>query len=239
MRQIWIHARLAFGCVEVFGCPVTQRDDDGWEANSVAVEPRRNASNRFQGPKIWHEQRNSQYKTTLELPPYPAIPQPHTSLFMVFSVSNSNMNSTANQYSCRLPSTSLMLFLLALLFFVLGTGTSAVKISPVPITSGLVSHEDYIRLHGYWVPTVRKHVFVNLMSYKELNLDRQREVSGILLLYISAQKMVVHWNSMSPILTTSMFSMLYAMECTISCGYWIQQSILSVVYCDLKTFIFD
>lgn len=62
------------------------------------------------------------------------------------------MNSTTNRYSCRLSSVSLMLFFPALLFFVLGLGTSALALSDN--SPGIViktySGMDYKRAHGYW-----------------------------------------------------------------------------------------
>lgn len=127
---------------------------------------------RFEGQKskqLRHVQCNFQNKTVLELPPNPRSQSqspPHTSLCIVFSVSSSDMNSTANWYSCRrLPSASLMLFLHALLFIVLGTGTSAFVLR-VPIKSGMVHRRDY----GYWGPMVRKHGFLNVTSFEKLNL---------------------------------------------------------------------
>ena len=126
----------------------------------VAVEPCWNDLEHrcFKGQTNLHGHRNSQYKTMLELLPDLRAGLHHTSLFIVFSVSNSNMNSTANQSSCRLPSASLMkLFLPALLFFVLGTGTSAMPALTSPVNIPITYEADMSsgRGRGYWQPKVR------------------------------------------------------------------------------------
>jgi hypothetical protein len=93
-------------------------------------------------------------------------------------------SSAANQYPCRLPSASLVLFLPALLFFVLGTGTPALAgFEPsrnLPTFSITYHGMGYTRGRGYWqLEVVRKHGFFNVMSFEKLNLDR--EMSSILL----------------------------------------------------------
>ena len=81
-----------------------------------------------------------------------------------------------------------MLFLPALLFFVLSTGTSALaagskkpdRFLTVP-TFGLDDDMDYDRAQGYWRPEVRtKHSPFNVTSFEKLNLDRKRVRGGLL-----------------------------------------------------------
>ena len=132
----------------------------------------------------------------------PAKPQsrspPHFLVrnLIVFSVSNSNMNSTANRYSCCLPSASLMkLFFPALLLFVLSTGTSALIIPRVynGFESEAIPKIAFIgmnreRAFGYWISTVCTRGFLNVVSFQKMNLDRQTlliNLAGFLLWYIS------------------------------------------------------
>ena len=143
-----------------------------------------------------------------------------TSLFIVFSVSNSTMNSTANRCSCRLPSTVLMLFLPALLFFLLGTGTSALETGSndhtltLPIREGMEDDKIYKRAQGYWQPAVRtKHGSFHVTCEK-LTLDRTGLVSRILLWYISTR--ANRWCLAPPIQTRSI---LHAMGSVFLCGY--------------------
>ena len=168
--------------------PTTPVQSDRWSlaevrCHSVAVEPRRNdlehmhrsASNQFQGPKIkttLASQRHYQYKMALELPP---TSEPgSTTHFLVYRILCKQLRyEFPNRYSCCLPSASFMLFLPALLFFVLGTGTSVLAVGSessdpfmsVAITSGRDSggsgmdkEMDYERAQGYWRLEVRtKH----------------------------------------------------------------------------------
>jgi hypothetical protein len=94
------------------------------------------------------------------------------------------------------------LFLPVLLLFVLATGTSALIIPRVyngfeseTIPNTAFVDMNYERAIGYWISTVCTHGFLNVASFKKLNLDRQTllmTLAGFLLWYISATK-VKYW----------------------------------------------
>ena len=132
-----------------------------------------------------------------------------------------------------------MLFLPALLFFLLGTGTSALETGSndhtltLPIREGMEDDKIYKRAQGYWQPAVRtKHGSFHVTCEK-LTLDRTGLVSRVLLWYISTR--ANRWCLAPPIQTKSI---LHAMGSVFLCGYWVKKSTVSV-YRDLKTFTFD
>ena len=88
------------------------------------------------------------------------------------------------------------LFLPALLFFVLGTVTSAAPPGRatchwlyIPIKyEGM----DYERGSGYWRPEVRKLAFLMSRRLKKLILDRKKFMEDISLWHISAPKRMIY-----------------------------------------------
>jgi hypothetical protein len=110
-----------------------------------------------------------------------------------------------------------MLFLPALLFFLLGTGTFALAAGSdhflsVPIREGMEDDKIYKRAQGYWQPAVRtKHGSFHVTLFEKLNLDRTGLISSILLWHILAR--VDCWCLIVPT------SMLHAMGSAFLCGY--------------------
>jgi hypothetical protein len=185
------------------------------------IKPVSRAKNQNHSGRLWHGQHHPQYKMALELPP-----NLRASLyFLIYCILCKQLQYEfhCQPYSCRLPSTSLMLFLHALLFFVLGTGTSALAAGSkkpdhslsVPIREGMEDDKVYERAQGYWRPQVRtKNGSFHVSSFEKLNLDRTGLISSILLWHILAR--VDYWCLMPAIVPTSM---LHAMGSAFLCGY--------------------
>ena len=90
-----------------------------------------------------------------------------------------------------------MLFLPALLLFVLGTslGISAMPMHALPQKSEgeriilMVKYEggmDHNRARGFWAPEFREHGFFNVTPSEKLNLDRKLGITRLVLWYMSA-----------------------------------------------------